>query len=52
MSAAAAEVVTSVTPSAVREKIFACEKIDLVVQAVPAMAETAQSGALAAGSRV
>jgi molybdate transport system substrate-binding protein len=44
-------VVTSGPPSAVRQKILAGEPFDVVVQAVPAMAETAQLGALAAGSR-
>lgn len=47
-----AVVVTSGPPSAVREKILAGEQFDVVVQSVPAMAETAQSGALAAGSRL
>jgi molybdate transport system substrate-binding protein len=47
-----AVVVTSGPPSAVRQKIRAGESFDVVVQATPAMAETAQSGALAPGSRV
>lgn len=47
-----AVVVTSGPPSAVRERILAGEQFDVLVQAVPAMAETAQSGALAAGSRL
>jgi molybdate transport system substrate-binding protein len=44
--------VTSGPPSAIRQKILAGEPFDVVVQATPAMAETAQSGALAAGSRI
>ena len=48
----AAVAVTSGPPSAVRQKILAGEPFDVVVQATPAMAETAQSGALAPGSRI
>jgi molybdate transport system substrate-binding protein len=44
--------VTSGPPSVVRQKILAGGQFDVVVQAMPAMAETAQSGALAAGSRL
>jgi molybdate transport system substrate-binding protein len=44
--------VTSGPPAAVRQKILAGEPFDLVVQATPAMVETAHSGALAPGSRL
>jgi molybdate transport system substrate-binding protein len=47
-----AVVVTSGPPSAVRQRILAGEQFDVLVQATPAMAQTAQSGALVAGSRV
>jgi molybdate transport system substrate-binding protein len=43
--------VTSGPPSAVRDKIKAGEPFDVVVQSVPAMMETAQSGVLLPGSR-
>lgn len=47
-----AVVVSSGPPSAVRQRILAGEQFDVLVQATLAMAQTAQSGALVAGSRV
>ena len=44
-------VVSSIRPAIVRQKIFAGEPYDVVVQAVPAMAEAEKAGFLRAGSR-
>jgi molybdate transport system substrate-binding protein len=45
-------VVSSIRPALVRQKIFAGEQLDVVVQAVPAMAEAEQAGLLQAGTRM
>jgi molybdate transport system substrate-binding protein len=45
-------VVFSIRPALVREKILAGEPYDVVVQAIPAMAEAEQAGFLQAGSRL
>jgi molybdate transport system substrate-binding protein len=45
-------VVSSIRPALVRQKIFAGEPYDVVVQAIPAMAEAEKAGLLRAGSRM
>jgi molybdate transport system substrate-binding protein len=45
-------VVSSIRPALVRQRIFAGEQLDVVVQAVPAMAEAEQAGLLQAGTRM
>jgi molybdate transport system substrate-binding protein len=45
-------VVSSIRPAIVRERIFAGEPYDVVVQAIPAMAEAEKAGFLQAGSRM
>jgi molybdate transport system substrate-binding protein len=45
-------IVSSIRPALVRQKIFAGEPYDVVVQAIPAMAETEQAGLLQRGSRM
>jgi molybdate transport system substrate-binding protein len=45
-------IVSSIRPALVRQKIFAGEPFDVVVQAIPAMAETEQAGLLQTGSRM
>jgi molybdate transport system substrate-binding protein len=45
-------VVSSIRPALVRQKIFAGEPYDMVVQAIPAMAEAEKAGLLQAGSRI
>jgi molybdate transport system substrate-binding protein len=45
-------VVSSIRPAIVRQRIFAGEPYDGVVQAIPAMAEAEKAGLLQAGSRV
>lgn len=44
--------VSSIRPAIVRERIFAGEPYDAVVQAIPAMAEAEKAGFLQAGSRM